>query len=328
MARIAILGAAHIHTPNFVKTLAARGDHRTVVVYDLDFERASRVAEILNAEPTTELGRALGDDIDAVVVCSETVHHARLVGAACDARKPLFVEKPLGMNGADALEMQRRIDAAGVTFQTGFFMRGAPAHRFLKTEIDKGTFGHITHVRASNCHAGSLKGWFDQEWRWMANPAIAGVGAFGDLGAHVVDLLVWLLGPVARVTAELRTATHRYGDCDELGEGLLAFNNGTLGSIVAGWVDVANPQTLLVSGTEGMAWIDKGKLYVSSEKLGANGREPWTALPEALPHAFDQFLDVLSGKSMPLVSAVEAAYGCRVVDAMYAAANERRWVDL
>jgi predicted dehydrogenase len=49
--------------------------------------------------------------------------------------------------------------------------------------------GKITRARGSNCHSGSLGGWFDKEYRWMADPKIAGVGAFGDLGTHKLDIL-------------------------------------------------------------------------------------------------------------------------------------------
>jgi predicted dehydrogenase len=327
MARLAFLGGAHIHTPNFVRTLSTRTDHRVEVVWDHEGERARRVAESLGARTTDDVEQALRD-VDAVVICSETVHHARLVDAACAAGKALFVEKPLGMRAEDAERMAARIERAGVLFQTGFFMRGNPVHRYLRDEIRNGTFGRITHVRHSNCHAGALQGWFDKEWRWMADPAQAGVGAFGDLGAHSVDLLVWLLGPVARVACTIRDVTRRYGDCDELGEAVLEFENGAIGSVVAGWVDVANPVTLHVSGTEGLAYVSAGQLFVHCKRLAADGKSAWTALPPALPHAFDQFLDALGGAAAELVGAREAAYGGRVIDAMYRAAREQRWVNV
>jgi predicted dehydrogenase len=327
MARLALLGAAHIHTPNFAKTLASRADHAVSAVWDHDGARATRTADSLSARATTDLAAAL-EGVDAAIVCSETRHHERLVGEICELRLPLFVEKPLGTGADDAARMASRIEAAGVAFQTGFFMRSHPAHRYLKGAIADGTFGRITHVRHSNCHAGAIHGWFDREWRWMADPAEAGVGAFGDLGAHSLDLLVWLLGPIASVVATLDGGTRRYGDCDELGECLLRFTNGAIGSVVAGWVNVANPVTLVVSGTEGLAWMSGGHLYLHHKRLGADGKAPWTALPPALPHAFDQFLDALAGKPAELIPVREAAYGCRVVDTLYQAAHARRWLDV
>src|ERR1035438_1151361 len=163
--------------------------------------------------------------------------------------------------------MAAAIDKAGVLFTTGYFSRTDPKLQFLKAEVAAGNFGKITRVRASNCHNGSLQGWFDKEWRWMTDPKIAGVGAFGDLGTHKLDILMWLLGDVDSVTADGRSVTGRYGDCDEAGEALLRFKNGVIGTLAAGWVDVDDPVQLLISGTEGHAVIVDGFLYYGSKKV-------------------------------------------------------------
>ena len=246
------------------------------------------------------------------------------------ARKHLFVEKPLGIGSADARRMAAAIDQAGVIFQTGYFMRGQPVHLFLREQIQKGAFGQITRIRHSNCHAGSLKHWFDTDWLWMTDLAQAGVGAFGDLGTHSLDILMWLMGDVARVTAALDVAVANYGPTDEFGEGLLVFRNGVVGTLAAGWVDVADPITVLVSGTAGHAYVRKGELFFQSEQVpGATGEQPWTDLPAAWPHAFELFLDAVNGKpNVPLVTAQEAAARSAVMEAMYRGANERAWVTL
>ena len=55
----------------------------------------------------------------------------------------------------------------------------------------------------------------------------AGVGAFGDLGTHALDLMLWMLGDVERVTATLQVALGKYRpDCDETGEALFRFSRG------------------------------------------------------------------------------------------------------
>ena len=83
--------------------------------------------------------------------------------AAAAAGKHMFVEKPLGMGAVDAYRMAEAIEKAGVLFQTGYFMRGNPIHLFLREQIAAGSFGKITRIRHSNCHAGSLGGWFDAD---------------------------------------------------------------------------------------------------------------------------------------------------------------------
>ena len=191
-----------------------------------------------------------------------------------------------------------------------------------------GHFGKISRVRASNCHNGSLGGWFDTEWRWMADPKIAGVGAFGDLGTHKLDILMWLFGGIASVAADIHPVTGRYGDCDETGEALLQFQSGIIGTLAAGWVDLEDPVTLQISGTQGHAVIVNGQLFYRSEMVaGSDARKPWTDLPPAPPEPMDQFLDAAGGApNEPLVSPVEAAARVAAMQAIYEAAREHKWV--
>jgi predicted dehydrogenase len=251
-----------------------------------------------------------------------------LVLAGAAAKKYLFVEKPLGMGAEDAYRMADAIEEAGLLFQTGYFMRGDPIHLFLREQINEGKLGKITRIRHSNCHDGSLRGAFDTEWRWMADPVQAGGGGFADLGTHSLDILLWLMGNVTSVTATIDVATGRYGNCDEYGEGLLQFENGAIGSLAAGWVDVAHPVRLILSGTEGHAHVANGQLYFQSKHVhGADGKAPWTKLPEAWPHAFELFLDALRGEKVPLVGAREAAVRSAVMEALYQGARTQQWVE-
>lgn len=330
MHQVALVGCAHIHTPGFIKRLNERPDIHVKYVWDHDAERAAKRAGELNSQTVSDLSTIWNDgEVEAVIICSETDRHEALVLPAAEAKKHLFVEKPLGIGAADGYKMAKAIDAAGVLFHTGYFRRGDSIHLFVREQIQNGAFGKITRVRHTNCHSGSLGGWFDTEWRWMADPAQAGVGAYGDLGSHSLDILLWMLGDVERVTADINVVTGRYGDCDESGEGLLHFTNGVAGSMAAGWVDVADPVWLQVAGTEGHAYVAADQLYFKSQHVeGADGKSPWTALPDKQTSGFDLFLDTVEGKAAyPLVTAQEAAYRSAVMEALYTGWRERKWVE-
>jgi predicted dehydrogenase len=325
----ALVGCAHIHTPGFIKRLKDRADVQVRLVWDHDRERAQKCAAELEARVASDLDSIWSDSqIESVVICSETDRHESLVLPAVAAGKHLFVERPLGLGAADAYRMANAIDEAGVLFQTGYFMRGNPIHMFIRDQIHNGSFGKITRVRHTNCHSGALKGWFDTEWRWMTDLNQAGVGAFGDLGTHSLDILLWWLGDVTQVTALIDPVTGRYGDCDETGEGLMRFANGVIGSLAAGWVDVSHPVSVIISGTEGHAHVDSGKLYFKSDHVGgADGSQPWTDLPEALPHAFELFFNAIAGHDdVPLVRPQEAAARSAVMEAFYEGARQQAWV--
>ena len=120
----------------------------------------------------------------------------------------------LGIGAKDAYAMADAIEKAGVIFQTGYMMRSNPMHLFLREQVQAGAFGKITRMRHSNCHGGALGRWFDTEWRWMADPRQAGVGAFGDLGTHSLDIMIWMLGEIESCTATVNNGTGTYDDCD------------------------------------------------------------------------------------------------------------------
>jgi len=328
---VALVGGAHIHTPSFIDLVKTRPDVRVKAVWDHDAGRAAKRAKDLNSQVVDNLEKIWTDpEITAVVIFSETNRHHDLVLAAAKAGKHMFAEKPLGITAKESLEMARAIEKANLLFTTGYFSRTDPKHLFLKDEIAQGHFGKITRARGSNCHSGSLGGWFDTEWRWMADPKVAGVGAFGDLGTHKLDILMWLLGEVEAVTADIKSVTNRYPGCDECGEGLIQFKNGVIATLAAGWVDVDDPVQLLISGTEGHAVVYNGQLYYQSKQVpGSDAKNPWTKLPKAPRAPLHQFLDAVAGaKDQPLVKPAEAAARVVAMEAMYEAAHGRKWVTI
>ena len=328
---IAFVGVAHIHSPSYINLVKKRPDVVVKYVWDHDAARADQRAKEVGAQTVADAQTIWSDpEIVAVVILSETDRHRDLVLAAAKAGKHMFVEKPLSTTARESREMAEAIEKAGVLFTTGYFNRTDPKKLFIKSEIAAGNFGTITRIRGSNCHNGSLGGWFDTDWRWMADPKIAGVGAFGDLGTHLLDILMWLNGDIESVTADIRPVTHRYGDCDETGEALIQFKNGVIGTLAAGWVDIENPVELQVSGTEGHAIIVNGQLYYQSKKHpGGDAKKPWTELPEAPKPPLNQFLDAVAGsKNEPLVTPHEAAARVTVMEAMYEGAKKRKWVEV
>jgi predicted dehydrogenase len=333
MTNMALLGGAHIHAPGFINDVKKRSADITVKsVWDHDAARGQKRADELKATFVADYKDILADSsISAVAIYSETNLHHELVLPTVEAKKDLFVEKPLGFSTDDAYAMAAAIEKAGVKFQTGYFRRGSPDILYIKQLVDEGTFGKITRIRGSNCHNGALGGWFDTDMRWMADPKIAGCGAFGDLGTHLLDVMIWMMGDITSVTGTVNNGTGRYGDCDETGEALIKFKNGVIGTLAAAWDDVANPVSLLVSGTEAHAVVIDGKVYVTSKKMKGpdnkplDGKTPIADLPAPKPAGIEAFLDAISGKDATLVTAKEAAYRSAVIQAIYEGAAHNNW---
>lgn len=326
----AFLGVAHIHTPGFIKMLAGRaGEVKVKYVYDIDPARAARRAEELSATVSSVASILADPDVTSVIICSETVQHLELVSAAAKAGKHIFCEKPVGLGAKDANAMADMIEAAGVTFQTGFFSRSNPVNRFIKQEVAAGHLGKLTRMRYTNCHDGVLGNWLSGEWAWITDAKQAGGGAMLDLGAHPLDLIVSTFvpteGEVVKVAASMGNVTGNAGpDIDEYGTGLIEFASGAVATVEASWVDLKLRSGLDVFGIDGQIQVVDGVVkYFSKHVEGATGDAPWTDLPAGGPHAFELFWDALLGKELavPLVPVREAALGAAVMERLYKAAG-------
>jgi len=137
------------------------------------------------------------DDIDLVDINAPSDAHKEIALEAAAAGKHLFCEKPLALTLADAREMLAAAEQAGVKHMIGFNYRFAPAVQLAKKLVSEGRLGRIYHFRA----------WFLQDWLtdpeyplvWRLTKEVAGSGAHGDLGAHLIDLAHFLVGDMTEV---------------------------------------------------------------------------------------------------------------------------------
>ncbi|MBI1368352.1 MAG: gfo/Idh/MocA family oxidoreductase [Planctomycetes bacterium] len=134
------------------------------------------------------------DEIDLIDVCTPNNYHEPIAVAALEAGKHVACEKPL----AATLEVARSMrDAAakakrkGVKTAVWFSYRGCPALALARQLVQEGKIGRIFHVRANY-----LQGWAgpDTPLVWRFDGKVAGSGAHGDLGAHIIDAARFITG--------------------------------------------------------------------------------------------------------------------------------------
>lgn len=329
---LALVGGAHIHAPDFANRMANAENVTTKYVWDPDSDTASTRQQVTGGEIVSDPAIIFNDpDVDGIVICSQTNLHTQLVIPAATAGKHLFVEKPVGMNGHEAREMADVINGSGVLFQTGYFMRSSGTNQKIRSLIQDGILGEITRLRLSNVHSGAIGGWFDTDWRWMADVDQAGVGAFGDLGSHVFDLLLWFMegDSPKSCTGYIDKVLERYPGCDEYGEGMVVFESGAVATVAGGWVDHVNPNQVEVSGTKGHARVTNGNLYLRIPELDISPNEPFRDLPDNWKHPLELFFDAVAGKpNLPLITADETAKTNNLVTQIYKAHETATWIQL
>jgi predicted dehydrogenase len=143
------------------------------------------------------------DDIGLVDVSTPGNSHATIAIGAAEHGKHVFCEKPLANTLVEARQMLAAVRKAGVVNMVNFNYRRAPAVQLAKRLIDEGRIGQIYHWRAVYLQDWIMDPNFSLVWRLQKD--IAGSGALGDLGAHIVDLARMLVGDVTTVTGMTET---------------------------------------------------------------------------------------------------------------------------
>ena len=190
--------------------------------------------------------------------------HAEPTIAAAEAGKHVVCEKPLARTADESFEMYRRVSATGVKHMCAFNYRFVPAVRLARELIEAGEIGEIYHFRSSYLQDWILDPVFAKVWR--LDRSIAGSGALGDLGAHIIDLSRFLVGEVASVSGALRTFIEdRPGgrvDVDDAFEAVAEFENGAVGTLEASRFATGRKNSLRweINGSKGSLAFDLERL--------------------------------------------------------------------
>jgi len=119
----------------------------------------------------------------------------------------VFTEKPMAMNAAQAEEMVRAVEMAGVPNMVSFNYRRVPSISLAKQIVDEGRIGRPFHYRALYLQDWTISADVPQggDALWRLDARVSGSGVTGDLLAHSIDTAMWLNGPIARVMAKTET---------------------------------------------------------------------------------------------------------------------------
>jgi predicted dehydrogenase len=203
--RVALIGTSWWADGAHLPGLRALPGVEVIALCGRDQERAARLAAKWTVPAVYADYRRMLDEAwpDVVVIATPNAEHAPMTLAALDAGAHVICEKPLALDAAQAAQMLARAEERGRRTLTFFTYRGMPAPRYLKRLIDDGYLGRPHHVQAAYLHGS----WLDpaRPASWKTSRALAGSGVLGDLGAHVIDLLQWWFGPLARVAGSLAT---------------------------------------------------------------------------------------------------------------------------
>jgi len=197
-----VIGVGDITTKRVIPAILSEPRSRLWGIVTRDPAKAARYG--VKALPS--LTEALASqDVNAVYVASPVFLHAPQTIESLRAAKHVLCEKPMAMNYAEARTMVEAAEASSKTLGVAYYRRGYPKLQRARDLIGRGASGQPLFAYAT-CHD-----WLpgeDAARTWLLDPAMAGGGPLFDVGSHRIDVMNFLFGEPARVTAQLSNAVH------------------------------------------------------------------------------------------------------------------------
>ncbi len=346
--RFGILGCGFIGRVH-IKQIIAQEDAEVVAVFDPSEALAKQAAEmsggivISTAEELISL-----KEVDAVVVASPNKTHADLAIKALEAGKHLISEKPLALSGKQAKKIADAAAKAGVTTMVPHQMRWAGSSQKIKELSDKGELGKIYYAKAAWLRQSGIPGWGS----WFTRFDESGGGPLIDIGVHMLDLSLYLMGNPKPVSvygstyAEFGPRKMGCGswgtpewdgvyDVEDLASALIKMDNGATLLLEVSWAanvgaNVSKPNVTLL-GTEGGATVAPGgsELELTGMKFGqsfsCNANVPDVDMREQM---IRHFLDCVKKGEQTIAPVYSGMVNNTILDAIYESAKTGKSVDI
>ena len=287
--RIGIIGSGGIAQSCHMKGYAAVPDLCEIVACaDVAEATAKKAAEAFDVPKTyTDYAEMLEkENLDAVSVATPNKFHEAPTIAALKAGVNVLCEKPLGMNADECRRMCAAARDSGKILQVGLQSRFNGPSRWMKSYIDAGNMGDVQFARAQALRRRGVPG-----WGVFIDKSMQGGGPLIDIGVHILDLTLFLMGYPKPVSATGRywdtlgkdpSLYNGFGDYDrskftveDFAVGLIKFDNGAVVSLESSFMaNGPDKFETFLYGTKAGAKVDvyaKGnaalEIYTEQNKL-------------------------------------------------------------
>jgi len=291
------------------------------------------------------------NELDAVDICTPNNYHSIIAVYALDRGLNVFSEKPDAMNLEEAQKMYDAYKRSGKFLMVMRNNRYYSNSKYLKKFISDGKAGEIYCGRCGWVRRRGIPG----RGGWFTTKAQSGGGPLIDLGVHMIDLSIWLMGnptPVAvsgqifskfaNNEAESDSTESRFGDAktggtfdvEDLAMGFIKFDNGACLQIEFSWASNIKSEERFVElrGTKaGFRWNDNGSVEIYTEDENGKLVDLHPELPEmgnGHGQALEHFVDIiLEGREKDYVPE-QGLNMIKILSAIYESAKTGKEVSL
>lgn len=337
--RITLLGTGLIGTFYTMSLHGQRKVDRVHTVYSRSEERAQQFAAQWNIPNwETDMAKAIASpDTDVVVIGLPNHLHLEAVRLAARAGKAVLCTKPLGRTAAEALEMLRLVEEAGVFH--GYLEDLAYPAKTLKAlaSIRNGALGKVLWTRSREAHPGPHSDWF-----W--NAEYSGGGAIIDMGCHCIEIGRNYIGKDVRPVEVMCWAATQVKpiEAEDNAIGLVKYDNGAISQFEVSWtyrggMDLRDE----VAGSEGTLRVDHFlrtglEMFTSVGEQGyvaekAESETGWLfpvgdeAHALGYPQMFTDMFEAMDKQTAPMESFYDGYVVNAIMDACYKSAGSKKW---
>jgi predicted dehydrogenase len=236
--KLGLIGLGGIGQLHLKHALMLRGAE-VYAVADISKNALETAREFGVKNTFTDYSEMLKDpQLDAVLIALPTHLHLKCTREVAEAKKHIFLEKPIAATVEEAKEIISYAEGNSVKLMIGYPMRFNRHFAQLKQDMADGIIGDVENAHATYICAGPFGTRYDGHApapvpEWWFNTQLTGGGALVDLGCHIINLLRWLFGEVVDIKGQFG---YRYGMAFEDSALCLArFASGSLAAINVGW---------------------------------------------------------------------------------------------
>lgn len=276
------------------------------------------------------------EELDLLYITTPVSSHLPVILSSIKNGVGFFVEKPLSKNLLQAKKIVDELKKSNVFNSVGYVFRFVETFSKAKSFLDERILGDITNVKASMYVANIFSK--PSGWRFKKKESEGGV--LLDLGCHLIDLLLWYFGPIAKVSGQTRSV---YSELDDFANAKLEFKNKITGELDTSWSKKGYriPEINLdITGTSGNLKVNQDFIEIKLDKKIPQFEDTESKIfKQSLEKGvfFDvggpeftkedsHIVEAFSKKRQPLIDVFEAYETQSVIEAIYDSAKKNRMI--
>jgi predicted dehydrogenase len=262
--------------------------------------------------------------VEAIINTTPNDVHLETTRAAAAAGKHVFLDKPIANTIADGRGITEVCRKAGVVLALGYQRRRENHFRWVKREIDAGSFGKLVNAEA-NISRDRLGKIDLNSWRYTADGMPGGVML--QIGIHYTDVLTYLMGPVKAVTGQSAQLVLP-GDNPDVASLILEHENGALSTLNASYASASEYYLMNIYGKEATAFYDMHNGLRILKRGDSRATEIPCGKNDAIVEELEEFAAAARGDGQPEMNGERATTSLAVIRAGLLSAREKRRVEI